>query len=89
MANNFTFKVKVILGLESTCPDGSVVKIGLNDPMTNRVQVWKYFQGLTIKTNNFAFEFKVILDIESTCTDGLGAKTGLNGPKKSEKVCRV
>ena len=36
-------------------------------PMTIRVKVGNYFQGLTIKTNNFALEVKVILDLESTC----------------------
>ena len=30
--NNFAFQVKVILGLESTCPDGKGAKIGLNGP---------------------------------------------------------
>ena len=48
--------------------------------MTNRVKVWKYFQGLTIKTNNFAFEVKHILSLESTRLDGYGAKIGINGP---------
>ena len=38
--------------------------------MTNRVKVWKYFQGLTIETNNFASEVKVILGLESTGQDG-------------------
>ena len=28
--NNFAFEVKGILGLETTCPDGQVTKIGLN-----------------------------------------------------------
>ena len=28
--NNFAFKAKVILGLESTCPDGKGANIGLN-----------------------------------------------------------
>ena len=32
-------------------------------PMTNKVKVWKYFQGLTIETNNFAFQVKVILGL--------------------------
>ena len=41
--------------------------------MTNRVKVWKYFQGPTIETKNFAFEVKVILGLESTYPDGLGA----------------
>ena len=30
--NNFAFKVKAILGLESTCLDDYDAKIGLNDP---------------------------------------------------------
>ena len=30
--NNFAFEVKVILGVESTFPDGQEAKIGLNDP---------------------------------------------------------
>ena len=30
--NNFAFEVKVILGLESTCPDGEGAKIGSNGP---------------------------------------------------------
>ena len=38
--------------------------------MTNKVEVWKYFQGLIIETSNFAFEVKVILGLESTCLDG-------------------
>ena len=29
--NNIAFEAKVILGLESTCPDGQGAKIGLND----------------------------------------------------------
>ena len=37
--NNFAFEVKVILGLESTCPDGQGAKTGLNGPMTNMVKV--------------------------------------------------
>ena len=36
-------------------------------PMTNRIEVKKYFCGLTIKTKNFAFEVKVILGLEITC----------------------
>ena len=32
-------------------------------PMTNKVKVQKYFQGLTIETNNFAFQVKVILGL--------------------------
>ena len=38
-------------------------------PMTNRVKVRKYSEGLTIKTGNFAFEVKVILGPESTYPD--------------------
>ena len=37
--NNFAFEVKVILGLESTFPDGLVDKIGLNGSECNRVKV--------------------------------------------------
>ena len=47
--------------------------------MTNRVKVWKYFQGLTIETNNFAFEVKLKLGLESTRLDGYGAKIRLDG----------
>ena len=36
--NNFAFEVKVILGMERTCPDCYGVEIGLNGPMTNRVE---------------------------------------------------
>ena len=36
---NFTFEVKVILGLKSVRPDNLMAKIGLNAPMTNRVKV--------------------------------------------------
>ena len=38
-----------------------MTKIGLNSPMSSRVKVWRYFQGLSIKTNNFAVELKFIL----------------------------
>ena len=48
--------------------------------MTNRVKVWKYFQGLTIETNNFASEVNFKLGLESTRLDGYGAKTGFNSP---------
>ena len=58
--------IKVLLGLESTRPGGQVAKIGLSGPMTNRVKVWRYFKGLTIKTNNFAFEVKVDLSLNYT-----------------------
>ena len=34
--------------------------------MTNRVKVWRYFEGLSIDTNNIVFEFKFMLGIEST-----------------------
>ena len=43
---------------------------------TNRVQVWKYFQGLTNETNNFTFEVKVILGLEITFPDDFGLKQG-------------
>ena len=39
-------------------------------PKTNKGNLWKYFQGLTIETNNFAFEVKVILGLGSTRPDG-------------------
>ena len=35
----FAFEVKIILGLESTCHDNQVAKIGLNGPVTNSVNV--------------------------------------------------
>ena len=38
--------------------------------MTDRIKVWRYFQGLTIEANNFAFEVKVTLSLESTCQNG-------------------
>ena len=37
--DNISFVVKVILGLESTCPDGYGGKIGLNGSLTKRVKV--------------------------------------------------
>ena len=37
--NNFALEVKNILGLESTHLESQVAKIGLNDPMNNRVKV--------------------------------------------------
>ena len=37
-----------MLGFESTRPDGDVVKIGLNGPMTNGAKVQKLFWGLLI-----------------------------------------
>ena len=46
--------------------------------MTNRVKVWKYFQGLTIETKNFAFEVNFIIGLESNLLDGYGAKIRLN-----------
>lgn len=39
MTNNYTYKVKVKPGFKSTHLDGLVVKIGLNDPITDRVKV--------------------------------------------------
>ena len=39
LTNNFAFEFNVILGVESTCPDGQGAKIGLNDPLINRVKV--------------------------------------------------
>ena len=38
-ANDFAFVIKVLLGLERTCPGCWMGKIGVNDPMTNRVKV--------------------------------------------------
>ena len=67
---NFAFVIKVLLSLETTCPDCQVAKIGLNDLMTYRVKVWKHFLGLSIETNNFAFEVNVISGLESTHPDG-------------------
>ena len=32
-------------------------------PMTNRVNVWKYVQGVTIEASKFDFEIKVILGL--------------------------
>ena len=49
-------------------------------PVTNRVKVWKYFEGLTIVTNNFAFEIKDMQGLESTRLGYQGPKIGLNGP---------
>ena len=43
-----------------------MAKIGLNGPLTIRVKVCKYFQGLTTETNNFAFEVKVDLSLNYT-----------------------
>ena len=59
-----------MLGFESTRPGGHVVKIGLNGPMTNRVKVWTYFQGLIIKANNLSFEAEVSLDQNQTRPGG-------------------
>ena len=36
--NNFAYEIKVILGFESTHPDGWVAKIGLIAPITDRVK---------------------------------------------------
>ena len=47
-------------------------------PKTNRVKVWKYFQGLTIETSNFAFEVQFELGLKSARLDGYGAKISLN-----------
>ena len=48
--------------------------------MTNRAEVWKCFQGVTIEARNFAFEVQVILGLENTCPGGSWTKKGLNGP---------
>ena len=39
-------------------------------PMTNRVKVWSYFQGLAIEPNNFAFELNAEFRRENTIPDG-------------------
>ena len=57
-----------------------MAKIGLNDPMTNRVKVWRYFKGVTKETNIFAFEVKVTIGMESTWPEDKVTKIGLNGP---------
>ena len=49
-------------------------------PMTNRVNVYKFFGGLLMATSNFAFEIKDILGLESTHLESRVAKIGLNGP---------
>ena len=72
--NNFAFQVKVILGLESTCPDDQGAKIGLNGPKYKQSKGMEIFQGLLIETSDFAFEVKVILGLESTRPDGLWLK---------------
>ena len=41
--NNFAFEVKAALGLKSTHFESQVAKIGLNDPMNNRVKVKNIF----------------------------------------------
>ena len=69
---------------ETPCPDSKMAKMGLNGPKTNRVNVLRCLQGLSIETNNFAFEVKVILGLESTLRDDQGAKIGLNGPQDQQ-----
>ena len=49
-------------------------------PMTNRVNVYKFFWGLLMATSNFAFEIKDILGLESTHLESQVVKIGLNGP---------
>ena len=39
----FDFVIKVLPGLETTCPGCQMAKIGLNGPLTIRVKVCKYF----------------------------------------------
>ena len=56
--NNFVFKIKVILGLESAPLSCLVAKIGLNGPMPNRVKVWRNILGVTIEANNFVLRSK-------------------------------
>ena len=53
-----------------------MTKIGLNSPMSSRVKVWRYFQGLSIKTNNFAVELKFILGQNQTRLGGSGGGVG-------------
>ena len=67
---DFVLGDKAILGLDITCSDGQMAKIGLNGPNTKMVKVKKYYWDLTIKTNNFALEVKVTLDLEITCLEG-------------------
>ena len=43
--------------------------------MTNRVKIWRYFQGLTIDTINFALEVKFVLSSNYTFT-GVGGVGG-------------
>ena len=38
--DNLAFEVEVIIGLESTCPNGYMTRIGLDGPMSNRVQIF-------------------------------------------------
>ena len=49
-------------------------------PMTNRVKVMKYFQGLIIETKNFPLEVKVILGLKSTHLESWVVKIWLNVP---------
>ena len=49
-------------------------------PMTNRVKVWRYFNGVTKETNIFAFGVKVKIGLESTRLEDYVTKIGLNGP---------
>ena len=48
-------------------------------PVTNRVKVLRYFQGLAIVTKSFVFEIKVIRGPESTRLVRQGPDIGLNG----------
>ena len=63
-SNNFASEVKVIQGLKRIRLDAWRGKMGINDPITNRVSS-KIFFNLTIDTNNFAFEVKVILGFKT------------------------
>ena len=58
-----------------------MTKIGLNSPMSSRVKVWRYFQGLSIKTNNFAVELKFILGQNQTRLGGSGGGWWVAGHK--------
>ena len=53
--------------------------------MTDRIKVWRYFQGLTIEANNFAFEVKVTLSLESNLLKKLGHMAGQTD-RKSQKL---
>ena len=76
---NFSFEVKVTIGLESTHPD-SWIRKGKMTPTTNMVKAGRYFQCLTSETKNFDFQVKIIQGLESTHPDSQEARIGLNDP---------